>query len=91
MCDICQRVQSRRRGDEAPIELIVAEGPWQIVTIDFLSGFVPSIPREMARMCSSICNRFSRIMYVKECSTYPTAKKAAALFIQLVVRMHRDA
>ena len=43
-CDVCQRVQSRRKGDEAPIELIVAEGPWQVVTIDFLSGFVPSVP-----------------------------------------------
>ena len=27
-CDICQRVQTRKRGDEAPIEVIVAEGPW---------------------------------------------------------------
>ena len=43
-CDVCQRVQSRKRGDEAPIEVIVAEGPWQVVTIDFLSGFVPSVP-----------------------------------------------
>ena len=43
-CDVCQRVQSRKRGDEAPIEVIVAEGPWQVVTIDFLSGFVLSIP-----------------------------------------------
>ena len=26
-CDICQRVQSSRKKDEAPIEVIVAEGP----------------------------------------------------------------
>ena len=26
-CDVCQRVQSRRQGDEAPIEVIVAEEP----------------------------------------------------------------
>ena len=28
------------------------------------------------------------MMHVKECSTHPTAKEAAALFIQLVVRAH---
>ena len=28
------------------------------------------------------------MMYVKECGTHPTAKEAAALFIQLVVRAH---
>ena len=53
-CDICQRVQTRKRGDEAPIEVIVAEGPWQVVTIDFLSGFVPSVPRGMAGLRGGI-------------------------------------
>ena len=86
-CDVCQRGQNRRKGDEAPIEAIVAEGPWQVVTIDFLSGFVPSIPGGW-QGCVVVCNRFSRMMHVKECNTHPTAKEAASLFIQLVVRAH---
>ena len=77
--NICQRVQTRKRGDEAPIEVIIAEGPWQVVTIDFLSGFVPSVPRGW-QGCVVVCDRFSHMMHVKECSTHPTAKKAAALF-----------
>ena len=86
-CDVCQRVQARRRGDEAPIETIIAEGPWQVVTIDFLSGFVPSVPGGW-QGCVVVCDRFSRMMHVKECGTHPTAKEAAALFIQLVIRAH---
>ena len=86
-CDVCQRVQARRRGDEAPMEVIVAEGPWQVVTIDFLSGFVPSVPGGW-QGCVVVCDRFSRMMHVKECNTHLTAKEAAALFIQLVVRAH---
>ena len=87
-CDVCQRVQSRKRGDEAPIEVIVAEGPWQVITIAFLSGFVPSVPGGWQGYVV-VCDRFSWMMYVKECSTHPMAKEAAALFIQLVVRAYR--
>ena len=29
------------------------------------------------------------MIYVKECSTHPTAKEAALLFMQLIVRMHK--
>ena len=43
-CDVCQRAQHSRKKDEAPIEVLVAEAPWEVVTIDFLSGFTPSIP-----------------------------------------------
>ena len=43
-CDVCQRAQNTRKKDEAPMEVIVAEAPWEVVTIDFLSGFAPSIP-----------------------------------------------
>ena len=76
-----------RKKDEAPIETIVAEGPWEVVTIDFLSGFVPSVLGGWEG-CVVVCNRFSRMMHVKECSTHPTAKEAALLFMQLVVRAH---
>ena len=75
-------------GNEALIEVIVAERLWQVVTIDFLSGFLPSVPGGW-QGCIVVCNRFSRIMYVKEYGTHPIAKEAAALFIQLVVRAHR--
>ena len=86
-CDLCQRSKIRSKKDEAPIELMVADAPWEMVTVDFLSGFVPSSPGKFEG-CIVVCDRFSRMMHVKECSTHPSAKEAARLFIQLVVRAH---
>ena len=51
-CDICQRAKGRSKGEEAPIELMVAEYPWEMVTLDFLSGFTPSVPGKMGRLRS---------------------------------------
>ena len=65
--------------------MLVTEAPWELVTIDFLSGLVPS---QGWQGCVVVSDRFSRMMHVKECSTYPTAKEAAQLFLQLVVRPH---
>ena len=56
-CDICQRAQTSRKKDEAPIEVIVAEGLWEVVTIDFLSGFTPSIPGGW-QGCMVVCDQF---------------------------------
>ena len=35
-----------------------------------------------------VCDRFSWMIRVKECGTHPTAKEAAGLFLQMVVRAH---
>ena len=43
-CDICQRAKAVLKRDKAPIELMIAEYPWKMVTLDFLSGFILSIP-----------------------------------------------
>ena len=86
-CDVCQRGATGTKKNEAPITAILAEGPWEVVTMDFLSGFVPSKPKGWEG-CVVICDRFSRMTHIKECSTHPTAKEACGLFIQLVVRAH---
>ena len=59
-----------------------------MVTIDFLSGFVLSVLGGW-QGCVVVYDRFSRMMHIKEYNTHPTAKEAATLFIQLVVRAHR--
>ena len=86
-CDICQRAKTVSKRNEAPIELMIAEYPWEMVTLDFLSGFIPSIPGRWEG-CVVVCDRFSKMMHVKECSVHPTAKEAALLFLQLVFRAH---
>ena len=86
-CDICQRGATGSRREEAPLSTIVAEGPWEVVTMDFLSGFVPSRPQGW-QGCVVVCDRLSRMIHVKECNTHPTAKEACQLFLRLVVRAH---
>ena len=86
-CDICQRDHARSKKTWGPLNTIVSTFPWEVVTMDFLSGMMPSRPGGWTG-CVVVCDRFSRMMHVKECSTHPTAKEAAQLFLQLVVRQH---
>ena len=72
---------------EAPLTTIIATWPWEVVTMDFLSGFVPSKPGGW-KGCVVVCDRFTRIMHVLECPTHPTAQEAAKLFLRLVIRQH---
>ena len=66
---------------------MVTEYPWEMVTLDFLSGFTPSVPGKWEG-CIVVCDRFSKMMHIRECSVHPTAKDAALLFLQLVFRAH---
>ena len=86
-CDTCQRFADTTRTQEAPMVTVVAVKPWEVVTMDFMSGLTPSSPGGW-KGCVVICDRFTWMMHVKECNTHPTAKEAARLFIQLVVRAH---
>ena len=86
-CDLCQRFQGNSKKGEAPLTTIVATWPWEVVTLDFLSGFTPSKPGGW-QGCIVVCDRFTRLMHVAECSTHPTAQEAAKLFVRLVIRQH---
>ena len=35
-----------------------------------------------------VCDRFSKMIHMKECSVHPTAKEVALLSLQLVFRAH---
>ena len=86
-CDLCQRFQGSPKKMEAPLTTIVASWPWEVVTLDFLSGFMPSKPGGW-QGCVVVCDRFTRLMHVMECNMHPTAEEAAKLFVKLVVRQH---
>ena len=42
-CPICQCDATKKKKDEGPLRPIVAGAPWEVVTIDFVSGFAPSL------------------------------------------------
>ena len=86
-CDVCQKDSIKEQRDKAPLNTIVAARPWEVVTLDFLSGLTPAVPGKWEG-CVVVCDRFTRMMHVKECPTHPTAEEAARLFIELVVSRH---
>ena len=87
VCDACQKAAGKSKKQEAPLTPIIAATPWELVTMDFMSGMEPSVLGGW-KGCAVVCDRFSRMMHVKECLTHPTAQEAAGLFIQMVVRAH---
>ena len=87
LCNIYQRFADTTKRQEAPMVTVAATQPWEVVTMDFMSGFVPSSPGKW-KGCIVVCDRFTRMMHIKECSTHPTVEEAAKLFVQLVVRAY---
>ena len=41
-CDVCQRDSTKRSKNQAPLTTIIAEEPWEVVTMDFLNGLQKS-------------------------------------------------
>ena len=73
-CDVCQKDASRYERDKAPLVTIIASQPWEVVTMDFLCGLAPSSPGKWTG-CVVACDRFTRMMYVKECSGSPNCRR----------------
>ena len=63
---------SRGQIDEGPYHPIPAAGPWEVITVDFVSGFVPSI-RNRFTACCVVCDRFTRMVHIEPCRDHATA------------------
>ena len=85
-CDVCQRTQIQRKGDQAPIRFIEAQYPWEVVTVDFVSGFKPTARKHTA-ICV-ICDRFTRMMHAEPCKDHATAKDTAKIMIRRLFAAH---
>ena len=85
-CDPCQRAQIARKKDQAPIRYIEAQYPWEIVTIDFVSGFA-STKRKHTAVCV-ICDRFTRMVHMESCLDHATAKETAKIAIRQIIAKH---
>ena len=86
-CDVCQRDRFKSRKDAAPYRGLEARFPWEVVTIDFLSGFTPA-PKTRHTACCVICDRFSRMIHVTSCKDHCTARDTVQLVMRMVVAAH---
>ena len=86
-CDLCQRDKVKCRRDEAPYRGLEARFPWEIVTIDFLSGFTPAL-RTRHTACCVVCDRYSRMIHVVSCRDHCTAHETVHLVLRMVFALH---
>ena len=85
-CGVCQRSRFQKKVDRAPIRFIEAQYPWEVVTVDFVSGFAPT-KRKHTAICV-ICDRFTRMMHAESCKDHETARETAKIMIRRIFRAH---
>ena len=86
-CPICQVNASKRSKDQGPLRPITASYPWEVVTIDFVCGFTPSV-RSKHTACCVVCDRFTRMVHLESCKDHITTKEAVGLVLKMIVSRH---
>ena len=85
-CEVCQRSKFQKKTDRAPIRFIEAQYPWEVVTVDFVSGFATT-KRKHTVICV-MCDRFTRMMHAELCKDHATAKETARILLRRVFSQH---
>ena len=85
-CNVCQRAQIAKTRNQAPIRFIEAQYPWEVITIDFVSGFA-STKRKHTAICV-MCDRFTQMVHCESCHDHATAKEAAHIVMRQVFAQH---
>ena len=86
-CPICQCDSTKKRKDEGPYKPILAGGPWEVVTVDFVSGFTPSVKGRFTACCV-VCDRFTRMIHLEPCRDHATAKDTVGIMMRLLISRH---
>ena len=86
-CPVCQCDATKKQRDEGPYKPLVAGAPWEVITVDFVSGFTPSI-RSRHTACCVVCDRFTRMIHLESCRDHATAHEAVGMMLRMVISRH---
>ena len=86
-CTVCQGDAVPREKNKGPLRNLTAASPWEVVTIDFLSGFAPA-PRTRHTACCVVCDRFSRMIHIEPYKDHATARDAVGLVLRMIISRH---
>ena len=86
-CPVCQCDATKKQIDEGPYRPIAAGGPWEVITVDFVSGFAPSV-RNRFTACCVVCDRFTRMIHVEPCRDHATAQETVGMMLRMVISRH---
>ena len=85
-CDVCQRAADKL-SDSINVHTIVARHPWEVVTIDFLCGFVPAKQTKHTSIVV-ITDKFTQQIHLRSCPLNPSAQDTVQYFLEMVVSRH---
>ena len=86
-CPLCQSDATKKYKDQGPLRPILASTPWEVVTIDFVSGFAPSV-RSRHTACCVVCDRFTRMIHVEPCRDHATARETVGMILRMIISRH---
>ena len=86
-CPLCQSNATKKCKDQGALWPILASAPWEVVTVDFVSGFAPSV-RTRHTACCVVSDRFIRMIHIEPCRDHATARETVGLILRMVVARH---
>ena len=86
-CAICQRAKHANTKSAGELHPIVASRPWEIITLDFVSG-LPKDPHTKAEQILVIVDKFTKYVMLEPCSIDIDAIQTASIFTKRVIGEH---
>ena len=86
-CDKCNKVKSGGKKVLPPLQPIVANRPWSMVTLDFVGSFEPAAITGNTE-CLVMVDKFTKMIHLAACKKDTNAKDTAFLVIRHVVALH---
>ena len=58
-----------------------------MVTVDFVSGFTPSVKGRFTACCV-VCDRFTRMIHMEPCRDHASAKETVGMMMRMIIARH---
>ncbi|GJP43229.1 hypothetical protein CLOM_g2718 [Closterium sp. NIES-68] len=86
-CDTCQRMKSSKQKKAGLLQpLLVPEQPWQVVSLDFITGLPPTTSGHDAILV--VIDKFSKMGHSIPTHTTARTKETAQLFVRYIISQH---
>ena len=80
-CQIAKHIRGKELGFLIPVQV---EEPWEILTLDFISGLPPDTDNQHTD-CLVIVDKFTKWVVAAPCRANPTTEETAEIFLNEVV------